>query len=275
VPTRLRALVRDLGRGAVLRPLAAEIVEVDYGNASSVRRALLGADAVVHLGGSLIPRPGDTLERANVATTQALVDAATSVGAKCFVYLSFPGADPGSHNAYLRTKGRAEKIIRQGPFTGAIFRVPMILDPDNEPGERLQKLAALSLVPLVNGGTVRIQPISQADVLAAIEWVLTVPPARLIVLDLVGPETLTYADLLRRMGSRLGRRPRILPIPKLLGRLSAALAGSFASSRGWNRAVFDTIFDEHLADPGPARSYLPFSLATVNEILEQFSANAG
>ena len=62
----------------------------------------------VHLAGALLPRRGETLLQANVETTRALVEAATSAGVKTFVYLSFPGADPASPNQYLRSKGMAE-----------------------------------------------------------------------------------------------------------------------------------------------------------------------
>jgi len=259
-----------------LRPLRAEILEVNYADGASVRRATEGADAVVHLAGALVAQPGETLLQANTETTRAVAEAAAAGGAKLFVYLSFPGANPASKNDYLRTKGLAEEVIRANEFAGAIFRVPLILGPENAPMQKLRQMARAPLVPLVSGGAVRIQPIAQSDVLAAIEWALRARPGSpMRVMDLVGPETLSYAELLRRVGQRLGRRPRILPVPKAAGWLSALIAGSIVPSLGWNRSVFDILFKEHLADPNPARAALPFAFATVNEILDQATANSG
>ena len=130
-------------------------------------------------------------------------------------------------------------------------------------------MAVAPLVPLLGGGSVRIQPVSQDNVLAAIKWAISFTTQPVRVLDLVGPETLTYAELLRRVGQRLGRRPRVFRVPKAAGLLTAMLAGSLAPSLGWNRSVFDVLFNEHLADPSHARAVLPFALTMVNEVLDQ------
>ena len=268
--------MRSLGRSLDLRPLAAEIIEVRYEDPASVRRGVEGADAVVHLSGALIPRPPETLIQANTDTTRAVADAAAEAGVKHFVYLSFPGADPASRNGYLRSKALAEAILRQKPFAGAILRVPMILGPGCPAVRKLRRLASAPLTPLVGGGAVRLQPIALADVLAGIAWALSLPAGQpLQVLDLVGPETLSYAELLRRVGQRLGRSPRFFPIPWVAGWLSAALTGLVAPSLGWNHSVFDTVFREHLADTMPARASLPFPFTPVNETLDQSFSNAG
>jgi NADH dehydrogenase len=268
-PTRLRGLVRSLERAQSLSALAAEVVKVDYHRPDSLQGAVVGADAVVHLSGTLLTHPGETLLEANVETTRAVVEASTSAGVKTFVYLSFPGANPASKNSYLRSKGMAEEIIQGAGFSGAIFRVPMILGPGSPSLVRLCKMAVAPLVPLLGGGSVRIQPISQDNVLAAIKWAISFASQPVRVLDLVGPETLTYAELLRRVGQRLGRRPRVFRVPKAAGWLSALLAGGLVPSLGWNRSVFDVLFNEHLADPSHARAVLPFTLTSVNEALDQ------
>lgn len=133
----------------------------------------------------------------------------------------------------------------------------------------LCQMAEAPLLPLVSGGTVRLQPIAQADVLAAIAWAITVAPRPLRVLHLVGPETLTYADLLRKVCDRLGKKPWRLHIPKAAAWLSAGLAGALAPALGWNPSVFDILFREHLADPTEARATLPFALTPVDDTLDQ------
>ena len=159
--------------------------------------------------------------------------------------------------------------MQQAGFAGAIFRVPMILGPDSPAAVQLRRMASAPLLPLVSGGAVRIQPIAEADVLAAIAWAIAVAPRPLRVLNLVGPETLTYAELLRRVCARLGKRPRVLRIPKAAAWLSAWLAGALVPSLGWNRSVFDILFHEHLADPAEARTTLPLALTPVHAALDQ------
>jgi uncharacterized protein YbjT (DUF2867 family) len=265
----LRALVRSPAGARSLHALGAEVSVVDYRQPEALRGAVAGADVAVHLAGALLPRRGETLLQANVETTRALVEAATSAGVKTFVYLSFPGADPASPNWYLRSKGMAESIIQQAGFAGAIFRVPMILGPDSPAAVQLRRMASAPLQPLVHGGAVRIQPIAQADVLAAIAWAIAVAPRPLRVLNLVGPETLTYGELLHRVCRRLGKRPRVLRIPKTAAWLSAYLVGVLVPSLGWNRSVYDILFHEHLADPTEARATLSLALTPVHVALDQ------
>ena len=266
--TRLRALVRSLARAQSLHALGAEIVVVDYHRTETLRDAVAGATVVVHLAGALLPRRGESLVQANVDATRALVEASTSAGIKTCVYLSFPGADPASKNQYLRSKGMAEVLIQQAGFAGAILRVPMILGPASAAVAQLRQIARAPLLPLVGGGAVRLQPIAEADVLAAIAWAIAVAPRPVRVLHLVGPETLTYAELLRRVGDRLGTRPRVLPIPKAAARLSAYLAGALVPSLGWNCSVFDILFNEHLADPAEACAALSLTLTSVQTTLD-------
>jgi NADH dehydrogenase len=265
----LRALVRSPAGARSLHALGAEVIIVDYRQPEALHGAVAGADAVVHLAGALLPRRGETLLQANVDTTRALVEAATAAGVKTLVYLSFPGADPVSPNQYLRAKGMAEAIMQQAGFAGAILRVPMILGPHSPAMVQLRRMARAPLLPLVSGGAVRLQPIAEADVLAAIAWAIAAAPRPLRVLNLVGPEALTYAELLHRVCARFEKRPRVLRIPKAAVWLSACFAGALVPALGWNRSVFDILFQEHLADPAEARVTLPFALTPVHVALDQ------
>jgi NADH dehydrogenase len=265
----LRALVRRAADAPALQALGAEVIVVDYGQPEALRQALLGIEAVVHLAGALLPRRGETLQQANVDTTQALIAAATACGVKTVVYLSFPGADAASANLYLRAKGQAEAIIQHSGCGGAIFRVPMILGPQSPSTVQLRRMASAPFVPLVNGGTVRIQPLAEADVLMAITWAISTASRPLRLVPLVGPETLTYAALVRHVCARLGQHPWMLPIPRVAAWLSAYLAGVLLPALGWNRSVYDILFRAHLADPAEAQRLLPFPLTPLQVMLDR------
>ena len=265
---RPRALVRDPGRSANLSDLPAELMQVDYDDTESLERALDGADCVAHLAGSLVPRAGDSLLGANLLTTKNVAEASLSCGVKSFIYLSFPGADARSDNEYLRTKGQAEDVIAENFASGAIFRVPMILGPDTPAMNQIIRLLRSSFVPLVAGGAVRIQPIYLGDVIGAIEWAILHPEAPLARMNLAGPDTLYYRELLMRAGLRLGRRPRILPIPRGPARLASGIIGRLSPSSPMSRTVFDVIFYEHLCNDEEAGSGAPTPRTGVDEILD-------
>jgi NAD dependent epimerase/dehydratase family enzyme len=81
---------------------------------------------------------------------------------------------------------------------------------------------------------------------------------------ITGPETITYADLLNRVARKLGKRPKILPIPKFMARLAGWTLGATNYS-----AAIGTNFTEHLDKRQEPRQQFPFTLAPVNETLDR------
>jgi len=262
----VRALVRGAAQATALDDLPVEVRQVDYRNSVSLADALTGAAAVVHLAGALQPRSGERLQDANTETTRAVVTAAKGAGVVRFVYLSAPGAELFSSNEYLRTKALAESSIRRAGFETVVFRVPMVLGAGTPSARTLVHLAGKRVVPLVRGGRVRVQPVALADVTGAIQWALEAEDPPVHVLDLVGPDTLTYVELLRRTATRLGRRPVVVGVPGWLAQGAAALGDRLGW--GWNRTLFDTLFNEHLGDATETRQRLPFPLTPVDDLLD-------
>ena len=268
----VRALVRGAAQAAALEDLPVTVRQVDYGDPASLADALTASSAVVHLAGALQPRSGERLQDANAETTRAVVTAARAAGVARFVYLSAPGAELFSSNEYLRTKALAESSIRRAGFETVVFRVPMVLGTDTPSARTLIHLAGKKVVPLVRGGRVRVQPVALADVTGAIQWALETEEPPVHVLDLVGPDTLMYVDLLRRASMRLGRRPVVLGVPGWLAEGTAAVGDRLGWA--WNRTLFDTLFNEHLGDATETRRRLPFPLTTVDELLDGLLADS-
>jgi len=110
---RLRALVRSPAGARSLHALGAEVIVVDYRQPEALRGAVAGADVAVHLAGALGPRRGETLLQANVETTRALVEAATSAG----VSKRFSGlilALTNSVLSYVGVVGQLRKVAKHG-----------------------------------------------------------------------------------------------------------------------------------------------------------------
>ncbi len=268
----MRALVRGPAQAAALERFPVEVRQVDYGDPDTLADALQGAVAVVHLAGALQPRRGERLHDANTRTTRSVASAAKATGVRRFVYLSAPDAELNSPNEYLRSKALAESAIRRAGFETVVFRVPMVLGGSTPSTRTLFHLAGRRVVPLVRGGRVRTQPVALADVTRAIQWALTVETAPVHVLDLVGPDTLTYVELLRRAAERMDRRPLVVSVPGRLAEATAVMGGRLGW--GWNWTLFDTLFNEHLGDATETRNLLPFSLTGVDDMLAELSAQS-
>jgi uncharacterized protein YbjT (DUF2867 family) len=264
VPTRIRAVVRDVSRADGLRPLAAEIIEVNFHDPASLREAVEGAEALVHLPGTLWPRNGESLWDANSQPAIAVIEALKSDSLKSFVYLSHPGADHHSKNGFLQAKGIAEQVILGAGFPGSILRVPMILGQGNQTLDQIIRETRRPISPVISGGATQVQPVSQTDIVAAITWAISAPLAPMRTFYITGPETITYADLLNRVARKLDKRPKILSVPRFLARL----VGWALGAKNYSAAI-GTNFTEHLDKRQEPREVFPFTLAPVNETLDR------
>lgn len=131
--------LRLLLRQAPFETPAAQVVLGDLRDEESLRRAVSGADAVVHLAGKTIDRDGSGFDEVNVEGTRRLCRAALAAGVSRFLYVSSVGVyGHGSHRdadestplrpdtPFSRSKAAAEQIVldhhRRGDWTAIIVR---------------------------------------------------------------------------------------------------------------------------------------------------------
>jgi len=110
------AIVRDPSNATALLDLGVEVVGGDLGSETSIRSAMAGCDAVIHLAGAYrvgIPaseRPA--MYEANVAVTERVLDAAIALGVPRIVEVS-------TVNVFGNTRGRiVDESFRRDPADG-------------------------------------------------------------------------------------------------------------------------------------------------------------
>jgi NADH dehydrogenase len=266
----VRALVRSERAADSLRALPPElrpeIVRVDWADADALAAAGEGAPDWVHLVGILKETRTSRYADAHERPAAALVRAAAKAGARRIVAVSILGAEPGSANACLASKGRADSILLAASAPATVLRVPMVLGPGEAGAFALRAQASAPATLLVRGGATLEQPIDARDLVRALELALTAPVER-EALDLAGPESLTHRALVLRVAALLGRRPRIAPLP-----LAAATAFAFALERlvadpPLTRAMLGVLEHDDCIDPLPAARALGLTLTPLGETL--------
>ena len=153
--------------GFLSRRLAEQPNELrPLGRHDNVVSALRDADAVVHLAGTLQPLRGNTYEQANVESVRRTIDAVEGSSVKRIVFLSYVGADPGSSNDYLRTKGEAESLVAGGGRDAVIIRSTFIYGPPDDPGPSTAPFIAhgRKAVSVLGSGAQRYAPVFVGDV---------------------------------------------------------------------------------------------------------------
>jgi uncharacterized protein YbjT (DUF2867 family) len=155
--------------------------------------AIRDAEVVVHLAGTLHAVSGNTYEDANVGTVRRTVDAVGRSLVRRLVFLSYVGANPRSPNAYLRTKGEAEEIIRAGPVDAVNIRSTFIYGPPDDPGPSAAAFISDHDrgVTVIGTGRQRWAPVFVGDVVEALTRVAVDLGAPTGTFALAGPDVLT------------------------------------------------------------------------------------
>ena len=213
----VRALVRSERAAATLAELPAEVRPevsiVDYTNVHELAREASGCDAAIHLVGILKETRSNRYADAHEATCRALADAAETVGLRRLVTLSILGADLGSPNACLASRGRADQILLDAATPAVVIRVPMVLGSGDPASNALRAQARGPRARLVAGGASLEQPIAARDVVDALIAALDAPGLGDQVLELAGPESLSHRALVERAAAVLGSRVDFASIP--------------------------------------------------------------
>lgn len=246
---RVRAAVREGASAGAVLPLTVEASVVgDLDQEPDWTNALTDMDHVVHLAGR-VPTPGaepdeDCYQRTNVEASARLARAAATAGVRRLVFASSVkvlGEHSGNRplrsddpprpaDAYARSKLAAERALGEalagGPTELVIVRAPMVYGPGA--GGNFLRLTEAVLAGQwlpIGGIGARRSMICVDGLCDFLERCLGHPGAVGAPLLVADPEDLTVAELVRRLGALLHRRPRILRVPAGLLRVVGSATG--------------------------------------------------
>lgn len=220
---------------------------IHYRDPASLRDALAGAEAVVHLAGILFESRTTDYGRGNVETTRVVLAAARAVAAPHVVFVSVLGADPDSPNRYLHSKGEAERLVAESGIDATIIRTPLLLGPGTAGGRALLRDASRSSVRLLGGGAHRLRPLDVDDLCRAILACCQEPVGGVRTCELVGPSAVAYRDLVHQAAGRLGNAVAVRSTPVWLATLAARVAG-LVRTGGLTPDVIEVITAEESVD---------------------------
>lgn len=195
-----------------LRQIGCEIRTVDFENAGSIADSLAGCEALIHLLG-LINGTDSELAKANVLTTQNVTEAAKRAGIKSILYVSSVAALM-RHGPYGISKHQGEERLRESGISFTILRPAYIYGRgDRRNTERmLNVIKKWPFVPLLGGGSFRLQPVFVEDVVELILKALRKPFDNQTY-TVAGPAQISLREMLTEFSSALNRHPIFIPIP--------------------------------------------------------------
>jgi uncharacterized protein YbjT (DUF2867 family) len=247
----VRALARNPAKlgGAPWRDQA-EVVAGDVSRPETLAAACAGVDAVYYLvhsiGGSRDWEARDREAAANVR------DATADAGVEQLVYLGGLGEATDGLSAHLRSRHEVGAVLASGPVPVTELRAAVVIGSGSASFEMLRYLVeVLPVMVTPRWVDSRCQPIAVRDVLAYLVGVLGRPEAVGRILEIGGPDVLTYREMMHGYAEEAGLRRRIIvPVPVLSPGLSSrwvglvtplplSLARPLVSSRGVDVVVRD------------------------------------
>jgi uncharacterized protein YbjT (DUF2867 family) len=185
-----------------------------------------GQDVVINLIGILNERGfgGDGFRRAHTQLAQNVLQAARFAGVTRLLQVSALKAAIDAPSYYLRTKGEAEKLIREqtGALDWTIFQPSVMFGPGDSFLNRFARLlAAIPLLfPLAKPNT-RFQPVFVDDVVDALLRALHGGASSRQTYQLGGPKIYTLREIVDLVAKLTGRRRWIIALPNFAARLQA------------------------------------------------------
>jgi len=236
-------------RDAVAPPGGMVAFVNDLLDRDSVRSALTGVTAVVHLAARVHAKPegatdpGSECRRINVDGTVALLEESVAAGVKTFVYISSVKAVAGTStrildaqtfpepvDAYGASKLEAERRVRaiamKEAVAAPVLRLPAVYGPGMKGNLTRLFWAVDRGFPLPFGLVRNRRSFAYVgNVVAAIQALLSSPEAAHQTFYVSDGEDLSTPELIQRIGRALGKRPRMFPVPEVAFSAAGKLGG--------------------------------------------------
>ena len=160
--------------------------------------ALAGADAVVHLVAIARETHGRRFEDVNVRGTRHTVAAAERAGVRRFIHLSALGVIGDRHLGYLSSKWRGEEAVRASGLDWTVLRPSLLFGPGDGFFSLVQttlKWWSPGIVAIPGKGDATFQPLAVDDLARGVSKLVADPGRAGEVLELGGPEHITYRGI--------------------------------------------------------------------------------
>lgn len=180
----------------------------------ALERAFTGCTAVVHCAGINRNTAKTSYQRIHVEGTINVATAAKRAGVRKLILTSFLRARPDCGSGYHESKWQAEEIVRSSGLEYTVFKAGVIYGPGDHMLDHLSH--AFHTFPVFAFVGFKDQPIRPVAVEDFVRLLCAaVESGRLAnrTIAVMGPETLTLRQAVRRVAGVVGKRPPMFPLP--------------------------------------------------------------
>lgn len=190
-----------------------ELIVGDVLKAEDLQQALRGADAAYYLVHMMGNTEGDFYEL-EAQAAHNVADVAERCDVARLIFMGGLGSDNDTLSKHLASRHNTGRILREHARLVIEFRASMIIGHGSIAYEVVRTIAhRLPVLMVPSWAVTHTQPITLHDALEYLTAALSVHTSTSQIVEIGGPEPMTYEDVVVAYGRSIGRRETIFSIP--------------------------------------------------------------
>mgnify|MGYP001275145990 CR=1 FL=1 len=201
-----------------------DIVEANIYDEKKIRDLFSKSDVCINLIGILFEKnKGNTFYNIHTLFPSLLSKLSQEYKLKNFIHISALGINDAKDSNYAKSKLDGEKNILNNFPISTILRPSIVYSvDDNFTTNFMTLLSRLPIFPLYYSGKTKFSPIHCSDLTNIIYDVLT-KNINSKIIECVGPEVISFKEIIERLLSFIGKKRFLLPMPLPLALFTAKI----------------------------------------------------
>ena len=245
-----------------------EVARADIGG--DLEAAMSGVDVAVYLVHSIGDGP-DWVERERSMAANFRC-AAERAGVQRIVYLGGLGEDGSNLSDHLRSRHEVGRVLADGPIETVELRAAVVIGSGSASFEMLRYLTeVLPVMVTPKWVSTLCQPIAIRDVLRYLTSAVMEPGSLSGILEIGGPDVVSYAQLMATYAQQAGlTKRRLIPVPVLTPRLSSLWVGLVTPVPAQlARPLVDSLVNSVVVTDRRAEELFPFERVPLAEAIHR------
>ena len=199
-----------------------DIIEANLFDEKKIRELFEKADICINLVGILYEKKGSgSFKAIHSLFPSILSKLCKEYNLKHFIHLSALGINDAKDSKYAISKLEGEKNILNNFRLTTILRPSVVFSSsDSFTTLFMTLIKRLPIIPMYYNGQTRFMPIHCSDLTDIILHVI-IKNIHSNIIECVGPETISFKEILERLQKQINKKRILLPLPLPLARISA------------------------------------------------------
>ena len=201
-----------------------DIVEANIFDEKKIRKLFEKSDICINLIGILFEQnKGNTFKNIHTIFPSLLAKLSKEYNLKNLIHISALGINDAKDSDYAKSKLEGENKVLQNFPLATILRPSIVYSvDDNFTTNFMTLINRLPFFPLYYEGKTKFAPIHCSDLSDIINYVISNNIYSKII-ECVGPEVITFKEILQKLQSLISKKRILLPIPLPLAEFSARI----------------------------------------------------